>query len=200
MGHSSVEKGSGIKVVLDDYEAAMRERLTDERYMHVCAVRSCASELAILYGVDQEEAETAGLLHDYAREIPPDELLRTGRSRNLIICEIEEKIPLLLHGSVGAELVKEELGISNPRVLEAIALHTLGGPAMGRLAQIIYIADMIAPGRDFPSVGRLRDLAREDIDQALLECIASTISYCLRRCNLIHPQTIAAWNFYAAVN
>ncbi len=34
---------------------------------------------------------------------------------------------------------------------------------MGPLALVLYVADKIEPARDYPSVGRLRTLAREDL-------------------------------------
>jgi len=179
-----------------EYEKAIRERLSKERMEHVLAVRDCAAELAAIHGVEQRDAALAGLLHDYARDIPAEQLLSMAQERGLVTCSIEEKVPLLLHGPVGAQLIKEELGIDDPQLLEAVALHTLGGPAMGRLAQVVYIADLIAPGRDFPFVERLREIARKDLDRALLECFASTIGYCLQKFKLIHPQTIDAWNYY----
>lgn len=191
MGDSKT--GAGLR----EYEKILRDRLTEKRYDHVCAVRACAAELADIYGLNLEKAELAGLLHDYARDMPPDELLRIGRARNLITCKVEEQFPVLLHGPVGAVMIEEELGISEPQVLEAVALHTLAGPAMGRLAQVVYVADLIAAGRDFPEVDYLRNLAVTDLDQALLKCIASTIRNCLERGQLIHPQTIEAWNYYS---
>ncbi|MDR9755474.1 MAG: bis(5'-nucleosyl)-tetraphosphatase (symmetrical) YqeK [Thermacetogeniaceae bacterium] len=181
---------------MQEYEKAIRERLSKDRMEHVLAVRDCAAELAAIHGLEQRDAELAGLLHDYARDISADQLLSMARARGLVTCSVEEKVPLLLHGPLGAQLIKEELGIDNPHLLEAVALHTLGSPAMGRLAQVIYIADLIAPGRDFPSVERLREIARNDLDRALLECFASTIGYCLQRYKLIHPRTIDAWNYY----
>ncbi|MFY9139603.1 MAG: bis(5'-nucleosyl)-tetraphosphatase (symmetrical) YqeK [Thermacetogeniaceae bacterium] len=181
---------------MEEYEKAIRERLSKDRMRHVLAVRDCAAELAALHGVEQRDAAVAGLLHDYARDIPADQMLSMARARGLVSCSVEEKVPLLLHGPLGAQLIKEDLGIDNPQVMEAVALHTLGRPAMGRLAQLIYIADLIAPGRDFPSVERLRKIARDDLDRALLECFASTIGYCLQKFKLIHPQTIDAWNYY----
>ena len=39
---------------------------------------------------------------------------------------------------------------------------------MTLLEKIIYLADYIEPTRDFPGVDRLRSLAYEDIDQAML--------------------------------
>ena len=149
---------------MQEYEKAIRERLSKDRMEHVLAVRDCAAELAAIHGLEQRDAELAGLLHDYARDISADQLLSMARARGLVTCSVEEKVPLLLHGPLGAQLIKEELGIDNPHLLEAVALHTLGSPAMGRLAQVIYIADLIAPGRDFPSVERLREIARNDLD------------------------------------
>lgn len=178
------------------YETVVRERLTRERYLHSLAVRDCAVELAELYEESCAEAEVAGLLHDFAREIPESELLRLAEVKGLAPGVIDRRLPLLLHGPVGAVLVQDQLGVENPRVLEAIAFHTLGGADMSRLAKIIYVADMIAPGRDFPSLDQLRQAACQDLDRALLECLASTIRYCLARQYPVHPQTITAWNFY----
>ncbi len=181
---------------LDEYQRILKCKLTKNRYEHLRAVQECAGELAMIHGLDREKAELAGLLHDYARELSDDELLRIGRAKGMITCEVEELAPVLLHGPVGAILVQEELSVSDPKVLEAIEQHTLAAPAMGRLAQLIYIADLIAEGRDFSEIGRLRKVAEKDLTQALLESIASAISYCLEREQLIHPRTIEAWNFY----
>lgn len=179
------------------YETVVQERLTRERYIHSLSVRDCAIELAARYEENCAEAEVAGLLHDFAREIPGPELLHLAEVKGLALSVIDRRFPLLLHGPVGAVLVQEELNVENPRVLEAIALHTLGGADMSRLAKIIYVADIIAPGRDFPGLGQLRQVVMKDLDRALLECLGSTIRYCLDRQHPIHPQTIEAWNFYS---
>lgn len=178
------------------FETQLQQRLTPGRYRHVCAVRSCAARLAEKYGESVEEAELAGLLHDYARELPESELLAIGEARGLIVSEVDRWLPLLLHAPVGAVLIEEELGITNPRILEAVAWHTLGHPDMGRLAGIIYIADMIADGRDYPGLERLRRVAEEDLDRALLLGFSLSMSYCLEKKSLIHPQTVAAWNHF----
>lgn len=183
--------------VVQEYEGRLKDKLTEKRYAHVLAVCSCASELAGIHGLNRRQAELAGLLHDYARDLPPDELLRIGRAKELITHEVERHCPLLLHGPVGAVLIEEELGIQEPQVLEAVALHTLAGPAMGEIAQVVYIADLTAAGRDFPFVDYLRKLSETSLDQALLECIASTIRHCLEKSQLIHPQSIEAWNYYS---
>lgn len=177
-------------------EGLVSRRLTPHRLAHVLAVRDCAVELAKAHGEPAEKEGLAGLLHDYARDLPEEELLRIGEEEGLITCEIERQVPLLLHGPVGALLARRELGIEDPEVLEAISLHTLGGPGMGRLAKIVYLADMVAEGRNFPGVEELRKKAFEDLSEALLLGFASTIRYCLETRRLIHPQTLAAWNYF----
>jgi predicted HD superfamily hydrolase involved in NAD metabolism len=194
LAHSGESK---ISLGMGEYKGLLKDKLTEKRYDHALAVCSCAAELAGIHGLDRRQAELAGLLHDYARDMPPDELLRIGRARDLVTHKIERQFPLLLHGPVGAALIKEELGIHDPQVLEAVAMHTLAGPAMGRIAQIVYIADLTAVGRDFPLVDYLRKLSQTSLDQALLECIALSIRYCLEKRQLIHPQSIEAWNYYS---
>lgn len=170
--------------------------VTPSRLEHSYAVALCAGELAVRYGEDRKKAELSGLLHDCARDLPPNELLRFAEENDLVKNEIERKFPVLLHGPVGAVLVQKELGIEDREILEAISSHTLGAPGMGLLAKIVYLADLIAEGRNFPGVAKIRRLAKEDLDLALLEGFASTVRYCLQEKRVIHPQTIAAWNFF----
>ncbi len=178
------------------YTVAASRRMTPERYEHVLAVAACAAELAELHGGDRREAETAGLLHDYARELAAEELLQIAESRGLIRYELERRVPVLLHGPVGAILVRSELGVESLSVLRAIETHTVAAPGMDQLAKIIYLADLIAEGRNCPIAKKLRMVAPDDLDQALRLALAFSIRYLLKTGKLIHPQTVAAWNYF----
>jgi predicted HD superfamily hydrolase involved in NAD metabolism len=186
-----------MKTVLEKYEAAARDRMTPERFEHARAVAASAVELAQRFGCSPVEAELAGLLHDYARDLDTGELLRIAEARGLIKYEIERQVPVLLHAPVGAALAESELGVDNPRVLRAIAAHTVGEPDMDQLSKIIYLADLIAAGRGCPIVGKLRQAVQGDLDGAMKIALAFGIRYLLKRGKVIHPQTVAAWNFYA---
>lgn len=178
------------------YAAVARRRMTPGRYEHARAVAVSAVELARMHGVSPREAETAGLLHDYARDLDAGELLRIAGSEGLIRFEIERQAPVLLHAPVGAWLVRTELGIENPAVLRAIEVHTAGAPDMDKLAKIVHLADLIAEGRSCPIVGKLRLAVRDDLDQALRMSLAFSIRHMLKQGKMIHPQTVAAWNYY----
>mgnify|MGYP003232014433 CR=1 FL=1 len=52
----------------------VRGRLSDKRYEHTLNVRKMAVKLAKRYGVDENKAALAALLHDSAKEISKDEM------------------------------------------------------------------------------------------------------------------------------
>lgn len=185
-----------MSVIEPKYAAAASRRMTPDRYKHVLAVAASAAELAEIHGSSRQEAETAGLLHDYARDLAAVELLGIAEPRGLIHHDIERRVPVLLHGPVGAVLVRQELGIENESVLRAIEVHTVGAPGMDQLAKIIYLADLVAEGRTYPITRKLRVVVQDDLDRALLLSLAFSIRYMLKRGKMIHPQTIAAWNYF----
>jgi predicted HD superfamily hydrolase involved in NAD metabolism len=185
-----------MNIVENKYAVAASRRMTPERYEHTLAVAESAMEIAGLHGVSVQDAETAGLLHDYARDLSGGELLRIAETNGLIEYEIERRFPVLLHGPVGAWLARSELGVENRSVLRAIEVHTAGAPGMDRLARVIYLADMIAAGRACPIVGKLRLAVQGDLDRALMTSLAFSVRNLLKRGKAIHPQTVAAWNYF----
>jgi predicted HD superfamily hydrolase involved in NAD metabolism len=70
---------------------------------------------------------------------------------------------------------------------------------MSDLDKIIYLADMIEPGRDFPGIERLRCVAERDLDQAMVIGIESTLRYCMDTHKLIHPRTILVRNWLLTI-
>ena len=172
--------------------------ISPARYRHSLAVMELARELAAAYGAEPEEAAVAGLLHDVAREIEPGLLLALAEEWGLPLTEVDRKVPILLHGAVGAEILRREWNLENHRILTAVAQHITGGPAMSLLSQVVFIADYAEPGRRFPAARTARRLAREDRVKALKFIIHRGFKYVLNRDFLIHPLTVEAWNQLAA--
>jgi HD superfamily phosphohydrolase YqeK len=71
---------------------------------------------------------------------------------------------------------------------------------MSPLAEIIYLADMIEPLRNYPGVGRLRDLSGADLQAAVLTGLESSIEYCMVSGMLVHPISIEARNHLLVQN
>ena len=65
---------------------------------------------------------------------------------------------------------------------------------MTLLDKIVCLADYMEPGRDFPGVERIRELAEKDLERALLAGFDSTISYLLQKEKRIYPLTLEARN------
>ena len=61
---------------------------------------------------------------------------------------------------------------------------------MGPLALVLYVADKIEPARDYPSVGRLRKLAGEDLNEAAAESLRRAIAHNEERGKATHPASL----------
>jgi len=169
-------------------------KLSKRRFEHSVAVAREAREMAASFGADEEKAYLAGILHDYAKGISGPELLAIARENGLLTDDIEVSVPDLLHAPVGAYLLQKELGITDAEILAAVSKHTLGDYEMSTLDKIIFLADMIEPGRDYPGIERLSCLAGRNLDRAMVYGMDLTIRYCLERGRLIHPKTVRVRN------
>lgn len=180
---------------LEQMKKELKGRLKPSRFRHSLGVEETAVFLAGRFGVDEEKARVAGLLHDCAREFRNEDMIQEAEKRGIAIGEVERSMPLLLHANIGAERVKEIYGVEDAAVSQAIARHTVGGPAMTKLDKIIWYADMIEPGRDFPGVGELRELAKKaSLDEMMLAGLSHSIIFVVQKGHLIHPATVLARN------
>ena len=184
-----------IKVDYRELIKGLEARLSPKRFKHTLGVSETALLLAGKYGVDQEKAKLAGLLHDYARELPMETLLHQAVVLALPVDEIEREEPVLLHVKIGMHLVKQECGVEDDDILQAISLHTTGSSHMSTLAKIIFLADYIEPGRDFEGVAALRKAAHTNLDKAMLLAYDYTISHIIAKHGFIHPNTIIGRNY-----
>lgn len=172
----------------------LKEQLKEKRYLHSLGVEETAVKLARRYGLDEKQAAVAALLHDWGRGLENDLLLKKAKEFGIVVEGIEEQAPHLLHGPVGAKLVELELGINDPAILQAIALHTTGGEGMSLLDKVIYLADYVEPGRIFSGVETVRKMAFLDLDKALLMAAENSLYHLLRKKALIHQKTVELRN------
>ncbi len=173
----------------------LQNTLSTSRFEHCLRVEATALKLAAHFEVNPAQASSAALLHDYCREYPGEKLLQVASKFDIVIDELTTFEPLLLHGILAAKLAENELGIIDPQILEAIAFHITGGAGLSRLAQLIFICDLIEPGRTFPAARELRELALQlTCDQLLLRVYNQTISHVLSQGYLLHPASLAGRN------
>lgn len=173
----------------------IRKSLSPKRFQHSLRVVETALAMKETERLERSKVYLAALLHDYAKDLPKGELLSLAWENNLIICKAEEAQPDLLHGPVGAWLCEHRLGISDREILNAIHYHTTGRVHMSLLEQVVYLADLIEPGRVYEGVETLREKYNENMNEGMLFAFNSTIEYVLERRFLIHHLTVEARNW-----
>jgi predicted HD superfamily hydrolase involved in NAD metabolism len=167
--------------------------LPTARYQHTLGVMKTALSLATRYGADQQKAEAAAILHDYAKFRPLDEMRQIIQSEPDIPNDLLDYNHELWHAFVGAVLVREELGITDQDILNAIRYHTTGRPGMSPLEKVVFLADYIEPGRRFPGVDDVRSLAEDDLDQAIILALKRTIDFLEGNQKKVYPLTKATY-------
>ena len=171
----------------------VRSRLSDKRYEHTINVKKMAVKLAKQYGVDEEKAALAALLHDSAKELSKDEMRAIMQAHPEYAEGGESRPTPVWHGICAAILARTEWGVEDEAVLSAIACHTAGKPGMSKLDKIVYLADMSSAERDWPGVNRLRRLERKDLNAAMLMALKQTNDFVLSQGKPLDPMSKAAY-------
>ena len=177
------------------YDLLLRKLLSKKRYVHSVSVAVEAVRLAEKYGADSEKAYVAGLLHDICKEMPlikQKELVLSGFD----VCKVELNAQPLWHAIAGSVYARNNLGIKDDDIINAIRYHTAGRGSMSLLEQVVYLADLISADRDYKEVKKMRLLCFDDITLALVEALKFNISEQLLKGNAIPLKSVEAYNRY----
>ncbi|EHS87403.1 hypothetical protein PS3_15074 [Limosilactobacillus gastricus PS3] len=177
----------------DQLVTKIQAALSPERFKHVLRVETTARQLARQYGVDEQLASIAGLCHDYAKERPAEDFIQVIKAKQLEP-DLLSAGNAIWHGVVGAEMVADELLVHDQRILDAIRQHTFGGPVMTKLSQVLYMADYIEPGRDFPGVDQARQITQQSLAKGVAFQTWHTLNYLVQKGASVYPATIDTYN------
>lgn len=173
----------------------VKKRLPDNRYAHVVGVLNTATALAIRFGVPQEKAQVAAILHDVAK-FSDKEWMKS-------IMEKEAMDPLLLeyhaelwHAPVGAYVAAYEFGVEDEDVLNAIRYHTTGRAGMSDLEKVVYIADLVEPNRKFKGVEELRQLKEQGLDVMMEACVKHSIDFLVSKNQPVYPDSLKCYEYF----
>ncbi|MER2262585.1 MAG: bis(5'-nucleosyl)-tetraphosphatase (symmetrical) YqeK [Psychrobacillus sp.] len=171
----------------------MKDRMPERRWIHTRGVAETAILLADKFGEDIEKAEIAGILHDSVKYADKSWL------KEKIISE--QMDPMLLkfhhelwHGPVGSYVARQEFNIEDEDTLNAIKYHTTGRAGMSNLEKIVYIADMIEPSRHFPGIELLREIAYQDLEDAMLSCVQHSMTFLIQKRQPVFPDSFHCYN------
>ena len=174
----------------------LKTHLKESRYRHSLATAACAKELAEIWGVPARQAYLAGLCHDVAKGLDQQQALAFMAAHGMELDPDTMANPTLWHAQLGPVMTQELFGIDDLQVLDAIRSHTVGKPAMTDLAKIIFLADLVEPGRDFPGVAELRALVQQDLDRSMAKSLQINMNFVQEKGGQVHPLALEAYEYY----
>jgi predicted HD superfamily hydrolase involved in NAD metabolism len=181
---------------LDSVRNRLRAEMEPETLAHAERSAELAVRLAKQHGVDPERAELAALIHDVADHFSARELLILTERYGLDVSLTEARVPQLLHGKVGAEILRRDWGISDEELLDAVRYHITGGVRMTPLAKVVFVADKLEPARDrhYGGLDSIRELAMVNLDAAMLKLYAWRLDQLMGAGQPIDNTLVAARN------
>ncbi len=183
---------------IDKIRKQLKDVLKHKRYEHTLGVEFTSAALAMRYDADIEKARLAGLLHDCARYMDDEEILKYCEKKGLPVSKVEKGNPVrLLHAKAGAQVAKDTYDCDDEEILDAIRYHTTGRPNMSLLEKICFTADYIEPGRqEAPRLDLIRKESFIDLDKAILYILEDTIGFLENESFEIEPTTRETYEFY----
>lgn len=181
---------------IEEIREYLKSNLKESRYNHTLGVCETSIKLAELNGISIEKAEIAALAHDVAKNLDKEEMLKIINENNIELSNVEKENMNLWHSIIGPIVAEEKLGITDEDILNAVRWHTTGKENMSVLVKIIYIADMIEPGRSFHGVEEIRKESFENLDKGVYLGLTHSIQFLLSKNLLIDENTMKARNYF----
>ena len=176
---------------IPELRACSYSMVMQKRVRHIRGTEEEAVRLARRWGADETMARRAGILHDCTKYLELEEQLALCGKYGVELDELERRAVKLLHSKTGACIARHVFGEPD-EVYNAIFWHTTAKADMTVLEKILYVADYMEPNRSFDGVERLRELAYQDLDRALLLGVETTVQEMEDRRLPVHPNTLQA--------
>ena len=181
---------------IDRLDKFMKDNLKESRYIHSFGVEKVAVKLAKIYSVDTDKAAFAGRYHDIAKCF--DEIRMNEYIEKYGIDKKYLNDTALAHSKVAAEILKNEFGVKDEDVLNAVRSHTTGRVDMSPLEEIVYVSDAIEENRNYPELKMLQDLAEKDLDKTCLYIMDFAVQMIKEKGKEIDTETLDAREFMRA--
>ena len=187
-----------MNFVKEKLKSFLRAKVGSERYLHSLCVADEARKLAKRYVEDENKAYVAGLLHDITKEFTEKDHFKLIKKYDVKLDEIELRTEKLWHAITAPLYVKEELKIEDEDILKAIRYHTTGRANMGKLEEIIFLADFISEDRkkEFKNVEEARDVAYKNLEEGVLYELRCSIKSLVKKESPISLESVKAYYYY----
>lgn len=175
----------------------LQENLSEERISHSLGVARTAYYLAQRHLPEKKEkAFLAGIVHDIAREWPEERMIAFLKAKGYNITPEDKLNPVVLHAPAGAYFLKETFEIYDGEIFNAVSRHTLGAVDMTDLDMIIFLADLIEPGRNFAQRQNLLIASFRDLKRGMLLALENTLEYLTKKNKTVDSRTLLVLNYF----
>jgi len=173
----------------------LRERVSGKTASHCIFTAEYLSSFAPKLGVTNDQAVTAGLMHDLWKGADEEAYLAEAAKYGIAPNDAQKQKPKLLHGPIAAEECRRKLGIDDPAIYEAIYWHTTGRPGLGTLGLALYVADFAEPTRTMAEAAEARTMLRKAGFNPTLRYVAEQKILHIRKKTSVDPvsEEFYAW-------
>lgn len=179
-------------ITIKECRKLCRKNLSEYRCRHTFNVCKQAKKLAEIHGCNVEKAQLAALLHDIAKEMPKEEMLRLFDDNAIIAKDTASRTPSVWHGVAAAIIAQTELGVDDFEILNAVACHTAGRADMTDLDKILFLADMTSADRSYDGLKKLRRLCKKNLDVAVKTALIMNMGWLKEKNKEIDGYTLQA--------
>lgn len=145
-----------------------------KRLVHILGVADLAKELANKFGLNEEKAYIAGLLHDYYKYESVEVMLEIIDDEEVM--KKFSEAPQIYHAYASSKAAEVEFHIEDREILDAIKYHVYGRVDMTLMEKILVISDFAESSREYPRCKEVRKiLDNGEFDLAMYLCIKYTI-------------------------
>lgn len=172
----------------------LKKNIKESRVSHIFRVSEYARGLAKYYGLSEDKAEIAGLLHDCAKGIEdnfPNSLIESEEFKVLDL----NNYPKLSHAAFAVILARDKFNIYDEDILNSIKFHTTSRQMASDLENIIFLADKLEPGRTYKERAKLEKAAFTSLALGTLETLNANIIYLIEENRTIHPLALESRNY-----
>ena len=180
---------------IEQIKKDLKNKLSEYRYIHSLNVARLAKSLAKRYGVDEEKAYLAGLVHDIAKEFTDKENAYYIKKYRLKSNLLKEKYKYLLHGIIGSLYLKDKYGLDD-EICNAVMVHTIGDENMTMLDKILFVADKTEPNKNFNGTEEERKLSYINIDKTLVLCLENYVNSRKEKGKKVNKKTLNVIKHY----
>jgi putative nucleotidyltransferase with HDIG domain len=164
---------------------------------HTLKVANEAKKIAGCFGVSEEKAFVAGLLHDIGNIIPLQNRVSFCNDLGIQMFEEEKLVPSMLHPKL-SRIISNEVFQVDTDICNAIECHSTLRAYAGKLDLVLFVADKVSWPRIYNEQfidGMLEGL------KISLEC--SAIEYlkylCSGHATVLHPWAIEAYSYLKGI-